>query len=218
MRCGSTVVNNIKKLGITKIDYLIGTHPHEDHIGGLDNVIRAFDIETIYMPKIQTNTKTFEEVLNAISIKNLKITEPKQSDTFKVGDIDCEVMLCDSKLAEENDNLNLSSIVIRATFKDQSYLFMGDAETENEKTREWPKTNVLKVGHHGSNTSSSANFLKQVHPQISIIQCGKDNKYGHPKQVTLDKLNKIGSLIYRTDLNKNILLESDGINNKISFY
>ena len=170
------------------------------------------------MPKIQTNTKTFEEVLNAISIKNLKIIEPKQAETFKVGDVDCEVMLCDSKLAEENDNLNLSSIVIRSTFKDQSYLFMGDAETENEKTREWPKTNVLKVGHHGSNTSSSASFLKQVHPQISIIQCGKDNKYGHPKQVTLDKLNKIGSLIYRTDLNKNILLESDGINNKISFY
>ena len=215
---GKDVVKKIKNLGVEKIDYLIGTHPHEDHIGGLDNVIRAFDIGTIYMPKIQANTKTFEEVLNAISVKNLKITEPKQSDTFKVGDVNCEVMLCDSKLAQENNNLNLSSIVIRATFKEQSYLFMGDAETENEKTRDWPQTNVLKVGHHGSNTSTSASFLKQVLPKISIIQCGIDNKYGHPKQVTLDKLNKIGSLIYRTDINKNILLESDGKNNKISFY
>ena len=101
---GKTVVQDIKKLGISRIDYLIGTHPHEDHIGGLDDVIKNFDIGTIYMPKIQTNTKTFEDVLDAISNKNLKITSPKQADTFKVGDIDCEIMLCDSKLSNEKNN------------------------------------------------------------------------------------------------------------------
>ena len=215
---GTRVVQNIKNLGITKIDYLVGTHPHEDHIGGLDNVIKEFDIGKIYMPKIQTNTKTFEDVLDAAKGKNLKITSPKKGDIINVGDIKCEVMLCDPELAEKQNNLNLASIVIRATYKEQSYLFTGDCEKENEQSRDWPKTNVLKVGHHGSDTSSSAHFLNQVSPQIAIIQCGKDNKYGHPKQTTLNKLNKIGTLVFRNDENGNILLESDGINNKVSFY
>lgn len=215
---GKTVVKNLQNLGVTKIDYLVGTHPHEDHIGGLDDVINNFEIGTIYMPKIQTNTKTFEDVLDAVKNKNLKITAPKVGDTFNVGNINCEIMSCDSELAEKENNLNLSSIVIRAEFKEQSYLFMGDAETKNENSRTWKQANVLKVGHHGSDTSSSKNFLNQIKPQIAIIQVGKDNSYGHPKQEILNRLAKLGILIYRTDEKGNILLESDGINNKISFY
>ena len=170
------------------------------------------------MPKIQTNTKTFEDVLDAVQKRNLKITAPKQGDKFTLGDIECEVMLAGTGSKEEQENLNLSSIVIRATYKEQSYLFMGDAESQNEQSRIWPQTNVLKVGHHGSNTSSSEDFLKQVNPQIAIIQVGENNDYHHPHKVTLNKLNKLNTLIYRTDEKGNILLESDGVNNKVSFY
>lgn len=215
---GTLIVNNIKRLGIQKLDYVIGTHPHEDHIGGLDDVILNFDIGKIYMPKIQTNTKTFEDVLDAIQSKKLKITSPKQGEMFNIGDAKCEIMLAGKGSKEEQENLNLSSIVIRTTYKEQSYLFMGDSEQENEKSRNWMQTNVLKVGHHGSTTSSSKSFLNQVLPQISIISVGKDNDYGHPHNEVISKLEKMETLIYRTDEKGNILLESDGKNNKISFY
>ena len=205
---GKDIVDFIKSKGITKINYLIGTHPHADHIGGLDDVINSdLEIANVYMPKIQTNTKTFEDVLDALKNKNLKVTAPSKGDTFKIGDANCEVMT-DSIL--DKDNLNLSSIVIRLEFGENSFLFMGDAETENEKTINWPKTNLLKVGHHGSNTSSSQNFLNQVKPEYAIIMAGKDNSYGLPKQKILDRLNKIGAKIYRTDELGTIIMISDG--------
>lgn len=215
---GKLLVDNIKRLGIQKLDYVIGTHPHEDHIGGLDDIILNFEIGTIYMPKVQTNTKTFEDVLDAIESKSLKVTSPKQGDKFTVGNAECEVMFAGTGTKEEQENLNLSSIVIRTTYKEQSYLFTADSEEENEKSRIWMQANVLKVGHHGSNTSSSEEFLEQVRPQISIISSGKDNDYGHPHDEVLDRLEKIGTLVYRTDEKGNILLESDGEKNKISFY
>lgn len=203
---GEKVVENIKKLGIERIDYLIGTHPHEDHIGGLDDVIKNFEIGIIYMPKIQTNTKTFEDVLDAIAEKNLTITTPQKGEKFILGKAECEIMLCGTGTKEEKENLNLSSIVTKVTYGNQNYLFMGDAEKENEQSRTWTKVDVLKVGHHGSDTSSSVNFLEQVEPQIAIISVGKNNTYGHPKQVILDRLNKIGSVVYMTKDKGNILI------------
>lgn len=205
---GQDVVKFIKERGISKINYLIGTHPHADHIGGLDDVINSdLEIDNVYMPKIQTNTKTFEDVLDALKNKNLKVTAPKKGDIFTIGDANCEVMT-DSILDKEN--LNLCSIVIKLQFGENSFLFMGDAETENEKTINWPKVDVLKVGHHGSNSSSSLNFLDQVKPEYAIIMAGKDNSYGLPKQKILDRLNKIGSKIYRTDELGTITIISDG--------
>ena len=204
---GQTVVKDLEDLGVTKIDYLIGTHPHEDHIGGMDDIIKNFDIGIIYMPKIQTNTKTFEDVLDAVSEKDLKITSPKKGDEFEVGGARCEIM---TDRIEDTSNLNLSSIVIRMTYGTQSFLFMGDAEKENEETRQWPQTTVLKVGHHGSSTSSSTQFLNEVQPQISVISVGKDNKYGHPTKTTINKLDKIKTKIYRTDESGTITITSDG--------
>lgn len=142
---GKTVVKYLQDLDIKKIDYLVGTHPHEDHIGGLDDVINNFEIETIYMPKIQTNTKTFEDVLDAISNKNLKVTSPNVGDTFNLGSAQCEIMACGTGSKEEQSNLNLSSIVIRVVYGSQSFLFTGDAEKENEESRSWPQITVLKV-------------------------------------------------------------------------
>lgn len=205
---GNDVVKFIKEKGITKINYLVGTHPHADHIGGLDDVINSdLEIENVYMPKIQTNTKTFEDVLDALKNKNLKVTAPKKGDAFKIGDASCEIMT-DSIL--DNDNLNLSSIVIKLNYGEKTFLFMGDAESENEKTITWPKVNVLKVGHHGSNTGSSQNFINQIKPEYAIIMVGKDNSYGLPKQKILDRLTKIGAKIFRTDELGTITVVTDG--------
>ena len=142
---GEQVVKFIQNKGIKKLQYVIGTHPHEDHIGGLDDVINQIQIENIYMPKIETTTKTFEDVLDAISKTNLKITQPKKGDTFLIGDAKCEIMV---EPILDKENLNLSSIVIRLEFGNNSFLLMGDSETKNENTRNWPKTDVLKIGHH----------------------------------------------------------------------
>ena len=203
---GEEVVNFIKEKGITKLNYVIGTHPHEDHIGGLDDVINAFDIENVVLPDITTNTKTFEDVLDAIENKHLEITTPQIGDTFTLGESNCEV----KSTIIDNSNLNLASLVIRLEFGKNSFLFMGDAETENEEQTTWEQTTVLKVGHHGSNTSSSLKFLEQVKPQIAVIMVGEGNRYGHPNEETLEKLEKMNAKIYRTDENGTITITSDG--------
>lgn len=211
---GQDVVNFIKDKGITKLDYVVGTHPHEDHIGGLDDVINSdLEITNIYMPQIETTTKTFEDVLDAIENKGLSITSPKKGDTFNVGNASLEVMT-DSILDE--DNLNLSSITLLMQYGNNKFLFMGDAEQENEETRDWPKVDLLKVGHHGSNTSSSDKFLNETKPTYSIIMAGEGNSYGLPTEETLNKLQSIGSTIYRTDLNGTITVTSDGENIEIN--
>ncbi len=203
---GSRVVKYLNDLGIKKIDYLVGTHPHEDHIGGLDNVIKNFDIGTIYMPNVVATTKTYEEVIDAISAKKLKVTSPKTGDKFNVGNAECEVM----SIRNDKDDYNNCSIVIKMDFNNVSYLFTGDAEESVESSRKWPHIDVLKVGHHGSNTSSSKKFLEQIKPEVALISVGQGNTYGHPTQATLKRLSNIGAKIYRTDENGTILLIEKG--------
>ena len=202
---GEMLVNNLKQLNVEKIDYLIGTHPHEDHIGGMDNIINNFEIGTIYMPNVQTNTKTFGDVLDAVSNKNLKIETPKVNDTFLLGEANCKIL----SVTDDEDNLNQSSIVIQLNFKDLSYLFMGDAEKEIEESIDVGKVNILKVGHHGSDTSSSLDFINKIAPEVSIISVGKDNSYGHPSDDVIKRLENIGSKVYRTDEVGNIFIEQN---------
>lgn len=199
---GKVVVDNLKKIGINNLTYVVGTHPHEDHIGGLDDVINNIDVGTIYMPKTSTTTKTYEDVIDAIANKKKKVKVPKVGDKFNVGNAQCEIM----SVEDNSKDLNACSIVIRMEYDGTSYLFTGDAEKENESARSWPQTNVLKAGHHGSSTSSSQKFLNQIKPQLIIISCGKNNDYGHPHKETMDRYNKLGATIYRTDESGDILV------------
>lgn len=194
---GKNVVEFIKSKGITKLNYVIGTHPHEDHIGGLDDVINNIEIDKIYLPNVQTTTKTYDDVLTAIKNKNKTISSFSKGDKFNIGNAKAEVMT--DSIINEN-NLNLSSNIIRMQYENTSFLFTGDAEKENENMRSnWPQTDILKVGHHGSSTSTSQKFLNQIKPNYAIISVGKNNDYGHPNATILKRLNNIGAKVFRTD-------------------
>ena len=211
---GEALINGIVALNISKIDYLIGTHIHEDHIGSMSKIVDSFEIGKIYLPYNTTSTSSYyEKLLTSISKKELSIEEAVVDDEFKVGNANCKIMSVDNK---EPENQNLASIVIQMEYGDLKYLFMGDSEEENEEARTWEDIDVLKVGHHGSNTSSSEEFLNQVLPEISVISVGEGNSYKLPKENILKRLENINSKIYRTDLDGTILLTSDGIENSIT--
>lgn len=203
------IIDYIKSLGYSKIDYVIGTHPHADHIGGLADVINAFDIGTIYMPKVTATSKTYENLLNTIKNKNLKIKRGfSGTEVINANNLNAKILAPNS---EKYTGYNNYSIVLKLTYQNTSYLFTGDAEELSEKEiTENLKSDVLKVGHHGSNTSSSDNFLEKVAPNYAIISVGVDNKYHHPNSETITKLQKYTKNIYRTDLNGDIVVTSDG--------
>lgn len=205
---GPLLVQYFKEQNMTKFDYLIATHPHEDHIGGMDDIIKNFDIEKIYMPNVTTTTKTFLDVLNAMEEKNMTFDVPNIGQNFALGHTLFQVMYTGS----DKKNLNNSSIILKANFKNTSYLFTGDATSEVEKKilSKDIKATVLKVGHHGSKYSTTTEFLNQVNPKYAIISVGKNNSYNHPNQITIDKLTKKNIEIHRTDQEGSIFLKSDG--------
>jgi competence protein ComEC len=205
------LVNMLKSKGINKFDVIAGTHPHEDHIGGMDAVINSFNIEKIYMPQVSTTTKTFDDVLQAIKNHGLVITSPEPGTSFSLNSAICTILAPNSPQYED---LNDYSIVIQLLYGNTSFLFTGDAQADSEKeilAKGYTlQSDVLKVGHHGSSSSTSPEFLKAVSPRYAIISVGKDNDYGHPHRETLDKLNASGINIFRTDLNGSITFNSDG--------
>ncbi len=207
------VVDYLKKNKIEKIDYLIATHPHEDHIGGLPKVIKTFNIGNIYMPEVTHTTNAFEDLILAIQDKGKEIDIVTAGDTL----IDLDGLTFTAFAPEENlsdDNLNNHSIVLKLTYKNNSFLFTGDAESGPEQSmigKDYDlKSSVLKVAHHGSDTSTTDQFLKKVKPNHAVISVGSNNKYGHPDQTILDRLNNIGAKIYRTDENGTIVFTSNG--------
>ncbi|RBP58208.1 beta-lactamase superfamily II metal-dependent hydrolase [Alkalibaculum bacchi] len=205
------VVSYIRDLGIDHIDVLIGTHPHEDHIGGLDAVIENFDIGKIYMPKINHSSKTYEDVLIAIKNKGYKINTPQAGSTFDLGNAEYTILSPISKTYSDTNNY---SITVKLDYGEHSFLFMGDAEkiVENEIIEMgYPiQADLIKLGHHGSMYSSSDEFLDKVNPKYAIISVGEGNSYGHPDPEIMTKLEERGIKSYRTDEMGTIVVESDG--------
>lgn len=207
-----TLISYLKKYKIKKLDYLIASHPHEDHIGSMDNIVNNFYIEEFIMPKILTTDKNFSNLVKALKSKgltiknindNLKIQLSKDNyiDFIWTGDI-------------YDDNLNNHSIVIKYVNKNRSFLFTGDIEKEVENillsSNKSLESTVLKVAHHGSKTSSSKAFLSKVNPRIAVISCGMGNDFGHPHKATLKALENLNSKILKTDINGNIIIKTNG--------
>ena len=207
-------VSYLKKNGIRKIKYLVATHPHADHIGAMSDIIWTFRVEKIIAPKISDDimptTLAYERMLAAVQGTGARMT-PAKDQTLKVGD--CEVQVMTSHLYDDED-LNNHSVVLKLTHGENTFLFTADAEKEEEAdllAREMDvKAKVLKVGHHGSYTSSSAEFLDAVEPEYAVISSGYMNDYGHPHESTMRRLEKYADKIYNTAYMGNVVFISDG--------
>lgn len=206
------ITSYLDNLNIKRLDAVIGTHPHEDHIGSLDTVIRRYDIGQVYMPKVTTTTKTFEDVLLAIQEKSLTINTAKAGVSINLDPkVHAQFMAPNSNYY---DDLNDYSAVLKLKYGTISFLFTGDAEiiSENEMLAAGHNlsADVLKVGHHGSDSSTTEAFLKKVSPKYAVISVGAGNSYGHPAPIILDRLKTYNVEIFRTDQHGTIIATSDG--------
>lgn len=207
------LLNYLSKLNVDKLDYVIATHPHEDHIGNMSDIIDSYNVLKFYAPKVQTTTKTFEKMIDSLKRKGLKINVIRRdTDSIDLGkNTNVRVF---SPIDDSYENLNNYSSVIRIQYGSTSFLFTGDAEKDVEEkildNNENIGSDVLKVGHHGSSTSTSKAFLNKINPSIGVISVGKDNTYNHPNNETIKSLKENKVTIYRTDKDGTVILSSDG--------
>lgn len=197
--------------GISELKYFIGTHKDEDHIGSADYIINSFKVGKVYFPRQTATTKTYEDFVKAVSNKGLKLTVPSIGETFKLGDATCTVLAPNSSSYEDSNDY---SIVVRLSYGSTSFLLTGDAESVSEgemvaKGLDLSAT-VLKVGHHGSRSSTGQSFLNKVSPKYAVISVGKGNSYGHPTQEVMNRLKSKNIPVYRTDESGTIVAESNG--------
>ncbi len=209
---GYTVVNYLEGLGVDSLDLVIGTHPHADHIGGLINVMEEVPVGEIIDPGVLHTTETYEDYIDIIDSKNITYTEGRVGMEWDLGaGITMQVI---HPRSPSEDHLNNASIVTRVTYGEVSFMLTGDAEQEAEQeilNRDYNlDSTILKVGHHGSSTSTTRAFLDAVSPELAVIMCGQDNPYGHPHDETLASLKQAGIDIYRTDLQGTIVITTDG--------
>lgn len=199
----------IDKLGIKSFRYAIFTHPHEDHIGGAEVIMKNYRVENVIIPDLEATTKVYEAMLDSIeeSGASVKVIEAGDTFDFSVGSLKAKIL----GPVEIDDEPNDASIITKITYGKTDLLFMGDAETHSEELllRKYImgelRADIIKLGHHGSNTSSSPEFLRAVSPDVAIISCGLDNKYGHPHSETLDTLEDQKIQYYRTDMQGSVI-------------
>lgn len=212
---GNTVKAYLDSEGITQLDYVIGTHPHSDHMGCMDKIVEYYDIGELILPHLDDSdvptTKYFERFLNAAENKSLEITEAELGRIFDIGEAKCEII---APCSDDYNNTNNYSVGIIMRHGENSFIFTGDAEKSAEKemidSGKLADIDVYKAGHHGSDTSSSEEFLEIIKPDIAVISCGEGNSYGHPCDITLENLSKYTDKVYRTDLSGTIVITSDG--------
>ena len=206
----SKVYSYLKKLGIDHLDYIVATHAHSDHIGGLSGALNYASVDTALCPVTSYDSKTFNSFTKYLSQQGVSITVPEPGDTFSLGSASVTILGPQKSYEDTND----TSIVMKVVYGKTSFLFTGDAERTAEANildagYDLSAT-VLKVGHHGSETSTSYPFLREIMPEYAVIQVGKGNSYGHPTEDTLSKLRDADVKVYRNDLQGTIICTSDG--------
>ena len=206
------IIDYVKNRKHDTLDYVVATHPHADHIGGMAKVLQAFNVGEIWMPEAESTSKTFERLLTTIEEKEIPLHVAKAGKTILDSDsLNISVI---APCKEEYDDLNDYSAVLSLTYGKTRFLFTGDAEALSEgeilDTGVSLAADVLKLGHHGSSSSSSEAFVKAVSPKWGVISCGEGNSYGHPHDVILDRFEKLGIELLRTDLLGTIVMTSDG--------
>ncbi len=213
---GETVKKYLRDRGVDRLTYVIATHPHEDHIGGMDDVIDSFQTDNVIMPKVSAATYCFENMANAIIKSKAKVIEPVVGASYSLGDFTFTVL---GPKEYDTEEMNNNSVAIKLVNKNDSFIFTGDAEAQEENdiinSGIDISADVLRVGHHGSKSSTSDAFLNKVAPKYAVISVGKDNAYDHPADTTVEKLNNKKIKIYRTDIHNTITAVSTG--NGITF-
>jgi len=208
---GDRVVTYLRNAGISELTYVIATHPHADHIGGLIAVLNEFPVGTLIMPPVTHTTRTFERFLDAIENNDVPLKEPVAGNTFSVGDAVFTIIAPNSS---GHQNLNDYSVSVRIVVGSTSFIVTGDAEEISElemiQAGHYLSADALRVGHHGSRTSTTQEFLDAVNPSIAVISVGRDNGHGHPHRVVMDRLQDAGIRIYRTDEHGHIVMVTDG--------
>lgn len=203
-----SLVTYIKKEGILKIDYLIATHNHADHIGGLDSIVENLEVSNVLVSNGDATTKTYKDFINSLANKKLSPSVPLDGAKFELGN-NSYIQLFNTNGGKDTNEQSLVTLYVHGNDK---FLFTGDAETETEEEiiSKIPDVDVLKVGHHGSRTSTTDEFLTKVNPEYAVITVGENNKYGHPHRATMEKLKNKNIEVHRTDECGDIIFTSTG--------